>query len=297
MRDLCGRQRGGLPLTRRGCPSARPLILIAVSRLTRQALRVHTGLRGGAEHGALGRGLTSIAARDGLAPTLVLITSIITAIVTAVFLVSCGTRLDRTTGGGTSPTGMTSQSTVAVDTPHRLVMIIRHGEKPDGSNPGVDTSGNPDDASLTHVGWNRARRLVDLFHPAQGAPRPGLAQPAAIYAAGANDSGEGRRTRETVQPLADELHITVNTTFGKGDEKALVGQLIAQPGPTLIAWQHGEIPAIADAFPAVTPPPPSVWPDNRFDVIWVLTETADGWHFTQLPELALPQDQATVITN
>jgi len=37
-----------------------------------------------------------------------------------------------------------------------------------------------------------------------------------------------------------------------------------------------------------TPTPPSNWPDNRFDVIWTLTKTADGWHFTQLPELVLP---------
>jgi hypothetical protein len=94
-----------------------------------------------------------------------------------------------------------------------------------------------------------------------------------------------------------KLGIPVNTSFGKGDEKALVEDVIAQPGPTLISWQHGEIPTIAAAFPSVTPPPPSNWPDNRFDVIWTLTKTADGWHFTQLPELALPQDRTSVIEN
>src|SRR5690242_13952577 len=47
-------------------------------------------------------------------------------------------------GGGTSET---------------LVMIIRHGEKPSGSTPGVDARGNRDPGSLTDTGWNRAHRL------------------------------------------------------------------------------------------------------------------------------------------
>ena len=77
---------------------------------------------------------------------------------------------------------------------------------------------------MTKVGWNRAHRLVELFDPAQGPLRPGLARPPAIYAAGANDNGEGQRTRETVTPLADQLGIPVNISFGKGDEEALVEQ-------------------------------------------------------------------------
>jgi broad specificity phosphatase PhoE len=118
-------------------------------------------------------------------------------------------------------------------------MIIRHGEKPSGSTPGIDAGGNPDSGSLPEVGWNRARHLVDLFNPADGRLRPGLARPTAIYAAGTNDSGDGARTRETVTPLADKLGLPLDTSFGKGDEKALVNRVISQAGPTLIAWQHG----------------------------------------------------------
>ena len=72
--------------------------------------------------------------------------------------------------------------------------------------------------------------------------------------------------------------------------------MIARSGVTLICWQHGEIPAVAEAFPAVSPPPPSTWPDDRFDVVWTLTSTDNGWQFAQLPEHALPQDQAGVIS-
>jgi broad specificity phosphatase PhoE len=178
-----------------------------------------------------------------------------------------------------------------------LVMVIRHGEKPDGSHPGVDAQGKPDDSSLTATGWERANRLVDLFDPVPGPPRPGLATPTAIYAAGANDDGEGLRPRETVMPLVSRLGLTMNTSYGAGDEKKLVEQVITQPGPTLISWQHGGIPDIAKAFPAVTPKPPSDWPDDRFDIVWTFTRTADGWQFAQVPELLLAGDQDAPIKN
>jgi hypothetical protein len=179
-----------------------------------------------------------------------------------------------------------------------VVMVIRHGEKPDDeTTTGVDANGNEDENSMTAVGWDRAHRLVGLFDPATGPHRPGLVRPAAIYAAGPNDNGYGKRTRETVTPLADRLGLPVNTSFGKGDEEELVEHVLTGPGPTLISWQHSEIPAIADAFGSVTPTPPSEWPDDRFDVVWTFTKIADGWRFTQLPELLLPQDEASVIEN
>jgi hypothetical protein len=222
------------------------------------------------------------------------------ALATAIVVAGCG-------GIGTAPPAdvtavdvapsarPTPAPTPAAVTQDTLIMIIRHGEKPDDSTSGIDASGNEDDSSMTATGWDRAHRLVDLFTPAAGPVRPGLARPAAIYAAGANENGEGQRTRETVAPLAGRLGIPVNTGFGKGDGQALVEHVMTQPGPTLISWQHSEIPAIAGAFPAVTPTPPAEWPDDRFDVIWTLTRTADGWRFAQLPELLLPQDQAEVI--
>jgi broad specificity phosphatase PhoE len=189
-------------------------------------------------------------------------------------------------GPGPSPTAASANSA-----PGALVMVIRHGEKPDGSHPGVDAQGKEDDSSLTETGWERANRLADLFDPVSGSPRPGLATPKAIYAAGANDEGEGLRPRETVMPLVARLGLTMNTGYGAGDEKKLVAQVISQPGPTLISWQHGGIPDIAKAFPSVTPKPPSDWPDDRFDIVWTFARTADGWHFAQVPELVLPGDQ------
>lgn len=176
-------------------------------------------------------------------------------------------------------------------------MIIRHGEKPDGTAPGLDENGDEDDSSLTAVGWQRAHALVDLFDPPHGAPRPGLARPDAIYAAGVTDEGEGQRTRETVAPLAEALGLPVNTEYGKGDEKKLVKDVRGGSGTTLISWQHSEIPTIVDEFPSVSPEPPQEWPSDRFDLVWTLTRTAEGWHFTQTPELVHPQDRPGVVEN
>ena len=180
---------------------------------------------------------------------------------------------------------------------HDVVMIIRHGEKPDGTTPGIDENGDEDDSSLTTVGWERAHALVDLFDPPHGTPPSPLARPDRIYAAGVTDDGEGQRTRETVTPLADALGVPVDTERGRGDEKKLVKDVLAQSGSTLISWQHGGIPEIVDDFPSVSPKPPEEWPSDRFDVVWTLTRTADGWHFTQTPELVLTDDHAGVIEN
>jgi hypothetical protein len=172
-----------------------------------------------------------------------------------------------------------------------LIMIIRHGEKPPASGlpQGVDAGGNPDRHSLTAQGWRRAGALFELFAPANGVPRPGLGRPTAIYAAGGT-AGEGLRTRQTVTPLAAHLGIPINTRFSKGDESALAQEVAGRTEPTLICWQHGELPAIATALPNVAPTPPAAWPDDRYDLVWVLTPAADGWSFHQIPELLLDGD-------
>jgi hypothetical protein len=180
-------------------------------------------------------------------------------------------------------------STAVTAAPGTVVMVIRHGEKPAGTDDGIDASGNPDSHSLTPRGWERARALVTLFDPRPGTVKAGLARPLVIYAAGG--TGEGTRPRETVQPLADHLGIPEDNGFAKGEEAELIGQAATQPGPTLICWQHQEIPAIVAAFGKVTPTPPTSWPSDRFDMVWTFTATSTGWVFAQVPEMVLPGDR------
>ena len=219
------------------------------------------------------------------------------ALTASALLAGCSTG-PATTGTPTAPVTVVAPSPEPSPVPAPdVVMIIRHGEKPDGTEPGVDENGNEDDSSLTALGWQRAHALVGLFDPAEGDPRAPLARPDRIYAAGVTDDGEGQRTRETVTPLADALGVPVDTELGRGDEKKLVTDVLAQSGSTLISWQHGGIPEIVDDFPSVSPKPPEEWPSDRFDVVWTLTRTAAGWHFTQTPELVLTDDHAGVIEN
>ena len=157
-------------------------------------------------------------------------------------------------------------------------MIIRHAEKPDGSAPGLDEDGNEDDSSLTAVGWQRARGLVDLFDPTQGDPRPGIAVPERIYAAGVTDDGEGQRTRETVAPLGTALGVPVDTDLGRGDEKKLVkcNPPSARPGSRARpCWErrsqvsrgscvpHASCPVIRGRAAALWTRPPSPSPASR----------------------------------
>lgn len=185
--------------------------------------------------------------------------------------------------------------------PTRLVMIIRHGEKPakgtdkddiDGSDGplGWDPLGNPDKHSLTTRGWTRATGIAGLFAPRHSTLRSGLARPKLIYAASATEDGDGTRTRETVKILAQRLGVPVNTSFGKGDEVALARHAAAEDVPVLICWQHGEIPTIAAAFNPVSPTPPADWPDDRFDMVWTLTPVRSSWKFEQVPQMVLNGD-------
>jgi hypothetical protein len=179
-------------------------------------------------------------------------------------------------------------------------MIIRHGEKPAkgkkkaAGDPGITATGQIDEHSLTRAGWIRAQRLADVFDGVGPTP-PGLAKPATIFAAGVRPEGTGTRTRETVGPLSEKIGVPVNTTFGKGEEQALARAVAAQPGPTLISWQHSEIPDIAASFGPVSPRPPAEWPDDRYDVTWTLTKTPEGWRFGQTPQMLLPGDEPVAI--
>lgn len=222
--------------------------------------------------------------------------ALLRAIASAGTLAVSGTLLGCSPGSAAPPANTVPANAVG---PTDFVMVIRHGEKPDDDNepPGVDVNGYPaDDSSLTRAGWDRARRLAELFAPTDDRPtRAGLVRPKVIYAAGAREEGKGLRTRQTVMPLAQRLDLPTNTEFGKGDEKALVEDIVSRPGPTLVCWQHSEIPTIAEAFGTVTPDPPGDWPSERYDVIWTFARHGDGWEFAQLSQLLLPGDRPTVI--
>ncbi|MFF3003204.1 hypothetical protein ACFVTF_10390 [Kitasatospora sp. NPDC057940] len=168
-----------------------------------------------------------------------------------------------------------------------LVMIIRHGEKPDGGHPGLDENGHHDGKSLTERGWSRARALPTLFVP----PAPGLRTPARILAAADQGPLAGaHRMRQTVTPLAAKLGLTVDTDYAESQETALAGAALAGPQPTLICWEHSRIPRIVEALGAAGSGAPATWPD-RFDLVWVFARPAGGaWTFQEVRQHLLDGD-------
>jgi hypothetical protein len=179
-------------------------------------------------------------------------------------------------------------------------MIIRHGEKSqgDGTDAGVTPEGLPDPEHLTVRGWQRSGALVRFFAPPGGQfSRPGVATPDVIFASGVAPHSKSWRPQHTVLALADFLGQQLVLSHPKGGEDALVADILSRDGAVLICWEHEAIPGIANRILGNTATCPQKWPDERFDVLWVLRPTggAGGWAFTQVPQLLLPDDRDDVI--
>jgi hypothetical protein len=176
-----------------------------------------------------------------------------------------------------------------------VVMIIRHAEKPpdQGVSPkGVDVDGNENDHALTPTGWVRAGALTALFAPGRPLP-PGLSMPTQFYAS--QGDTKSLRPMETLSPLAARLGSYVITKYSRDDVRPLAAELRSRGGVSLVAWESDALPTIATALGRVDPPPPAVWPNDRFDVIWVLTANGAGWTFRQVPQMLLAGDRPEVI--
>jgi hypothetical protein len=144
------------------------------------------------------------------------------------------------------------------------VLIIRHSEKPE-----VGTG-------LTPMGEARARLYAKYFQPFQ---EEGLSVPVDCLYAGA-DSQSSIRPRLTLEPLSKATGMPLHLKVGTKDSNALVVQLKteAHGRHPLIAWRHGEIPALLRAFGASPEKllPDGKWPDEVFDWVIVLNMGPDG---------------------
>jgi hypothetical protein len=188
------------------------------------------------------------------------------------------------------------------------IMLIRHAEKPGGAVQGVDINGSNGKEFLTVQGWQRAGALARFFAPASPQfQRPGIEQPQFLFASGPvskkqKQAGEGSksyRPEQTVTPLSQLLGSTVplNLNFVEGEEEQVATAATACAGVVLMAWQHEEIPTIADAILGKTGVVPSNWPGDRFDVVWVFDLRQDGgYSFSQAPQMLLAGDLPSVIT-
>lgn len=147
---------------------------------------------------------------------------------------------------------------------NNTVLIVRHAEKP------------AEGAGLTPMGEARAQLYAKYFRPFQ---EEGLSISVDCLYAGA-DSKNSIRPRLTLEPLSKATGLPLHLNVGTKDPEALVHELKteAHGQNPLIAWRHGEIPALLTAF-GVAPEkviPNGKWPDDIFDWVIVITTGPDG---------------------
>ena len=191
----------------------------------------------------------------------------------------------------------------------KMVMIIRHGEKP--GDPDNDNDGGP---NLSILGSARAAALPSLFTPDPTqwpATMPQLTCDLAVGAegefsgvygnsnikAGASryptpnflfataPTNSSSRPVETITPTAQALQslnnnpkLTINDKFSNDSSgiKALVSEILQNPNTyggqiVLICWHHGTIPQLTEAFGVPSAELPwSKWPGTVFDLVFCI---------------------------
>ncbi len=183
----------------------------------------------------------------------------------------------------------------------KTIFVIRHAEKPDGTNQGVDETGATDEEALIVRGWQRAGALAVFFGSREGLPAPDR-----IFASAAERhhktpdgkvGSKSERPVETVTPLAAKLGHKIDDTYAKGQESDLVKAVTALDGKTLVCWQHEAIPEIAGLILGGSNAVPSSWPEDRFDVVWRFTSSGPGaeWTFDQICQMVLAGDSSQPI--
>ena len=181
------------------------------------------------------------------------------------------------------------------------IFLLRHGEKPakDFAPFGVTQIGERDKESLAVRGWQRAGALISLFSlPDVQTKYPSLAKPQFLFASKPLRRKGSKRPLQTITPLSEKLKIPVNCSFPRFEIVKMVQHVFSCKGVVLICWQREYIPKIAMQILGNKKTAPLVWPENRFDIIWVfdLDRRLGRYKFKQVPQKLLRGDAATLIT-
>lgn len=201
-----------------------------------------------------------------------------------------------------TPLGIDRASAQQSQLPQQIY-VVRHGEKPpdsDGPPFGVDVDGNRNAYSLSPRGWQRSGALTVLFSP-PFAQTAGLRTPMALYAAAYGEAAVTRihRPYETILGLSRRLDSPIQTPALLGQESVFADAILSSGAEVVLAcYEHVRIPALVANFPTVEPTAiPSVWPDDRFDVIWTFTLNpgVGSYVFGQVPQQLLDGDANAVI--
>lgn len=177
--------------------------------------------------------------------------------------------------------------------PPDVLMFTRHGEKPGEGRPphGVNPKGEHDDHSLSVEGWVRAGGLASIFANAPLTTYPQLVAPKRVVATKPTAAAKSHREIDTAGPTARRLQITIEDSFEHGHEHHVAKSLLHSDDDALVVWHHGALPELLSHFPIRNAADvPTAWPEDRFDLIWVLRRAGDEYDFSVVPQMILQQD-------
>lgn len=133
-----------------------------------------------------------------------------------------------------------------------MVFFIRHGEKPHDN----------DQTGLSAQGKQRAQCLRDVFG------RGSDYNIGHIMAQAYKPSGKRKRPYDTVEPVAKDLDLKVDTSCDRDDAKCVkkVVKNYKGSGNILICWEHKMLTELAEELGGENVPN---YPKDRFDQIWI----------------------------
>jgi hypothetical protein len=181
-----------------------------------------------------------------------------------------------------------------------VIMFVRHGEKPgEGTKPhGVNHHGEHDGHSLSVLGWTRAGALAGLFAHAPSQAHPHIVRPGRVIATRPTEEAKSKREIHTAAPTAQSPEAGHRRRPYPRQRAELVGEVLGRPENALVVWHHGTMAKIVRHFPIVNPDDvPKHWPDERFDLIWVLVRQPGeelAYRFVIVPQMLLADDLETV---
>lgn len=159
------------------------------------------------------------------------------------------------------------------------VIIIRHAEKPEKKSE-----------NLSEKGFQRAAVLPRIFET-----YPELAlngKPGFIFSAKYVPGESSKRSYQTVEPLAREINVIIDSPHLKDDYKALARDLLNSPRynnhSVFVSWTHSSIPKLAKALGSA---PQKKWKSSVYDRLWVIRYDQTGRaRSVDLPQKLLPGD-------
>ncbi|KAI0161219.1 putative phosphoglycerate mutase family protein [Xylariaceae sp. FL1272] len=148
------------------------------------------------------------------------------------------------------------------------VYLIRHGEKPDDDGIGLSAQGQ-----------QRAQCLRNVFGASSGY------NIGYIMAQTPDDDGTRERPLLTVEPLAGDLGLTVDTSCDRDDEKCVKDAVKDYDGEgnVLICWEHKQLNNLAEELGADDV---DGYPDDSYDLIW--TQPYDYSEITDVTSESCP---------